>query len=96
MEKKLLLTVAFVSVLFFMAVAETGFVKLAQANPYLYHESGPPPEGVTPLVISISSPKNNSLYSVNDIAFTFSIRNNDANAQFLLELPLRFQVFITC
>ena len=82
MRKKTLLTAAFISALFLMAIAEAGFVKFAQANPYLYHEAGPPPAGVTPLVISTSSPKNNTLYRVNDITFAFSIQNNDANAQF--------------
>jgi hypothetical protein len=81
-RKKTFLTAGFISVLFLVAIAEAGFVKFAQANPYLYHESGPPPADVTPLAISISSPKNNTLYRVNNITFTFSIQNNDANAHF--------------
>jgi hypothetical protein len=81
-KKTTLLTLVFASVLLSIAITEANFVKLAQANPYLYHESGPPPAGVTPLVISISSPKNNTLYRVNDITFAFRIQNNDANAQF--------------
>lgn len=82
MRKKPFLTTGFILVLFLIAIAEAYFVKFAQANPYLYHESGPPPAGVTPLVISMSSPKNNTLYRVNNITFTFSIQNNDANAKF--------------
>ena len=68
--------------LLIIAAAGTFLVRLGKANPYLYHESGPPPAGVTPLAISIASPKNNTPYRANDITFAFSIRNNDANAQF--------------
>ena len=65
-----------------IALIMSTLIGLAQANPYLYDESGPPPPGVSPLVISISSPKNNTLIATNNITFTFSIQNNDANAQF--------------
>ena len=73
---------ALITALLITAAAGTLFVRMGKANPYLYHESGPPPEGVTPLAISISSPKNNTLYRTNNITFTFSIKNNDPNAQF--------------
>ena len=73
---------ALIMALLITAVAGTFFVRFGKANPYLYHESGPPPAGVAPLAISISSPKNNTLYNVHNITFTLSIRNNDPNAQF--------------
>jgi hypothetical protein len=72
-EKKLLLTATFVSVLLLMAMAEGCFVKLAQANPYMYYEYVDPPEGATPLVISTLSPKSNAVYDVNDIAIAFNV-----------------------
>jgi hypothetical protein len=37
-RKKTLLTAGFISVLFLIAIAEAGFVKFAQAYPYMYHE----------------------------------------------------------
>ena len=72
---------ALIILLLVTAVAGTFLVRVGKANPYLYHESGPPPEGVTPLVISISSPENNTLFRTNNITFTFNIRNNDPNAR---------------
>jgi len=69
----MLLTPAFVLALFLMAITEGGFVKFAQANPYMYHEAVAPPAGATPLIISVSSPKNNAVYKVNDIALTFNV-----------------------
>jgi hypothetical protein len=72
-RKKTFLTAGFISVLFLVAIAEAGFVKFAQANPYMYYEYVDPPAGATPLVISISSPKSNAVYDVNDIAITFDV-----------------------
>jgi len=72
-EKKTLLTAAFILALFLMAMTEGCFVQFAQANPYLYHEAVAPPEGATPLVISVLSPKNNAVYRVNDVALTFNV-----------------------
>jgi hypothetical protein len=72
-RKKTFFTAGFISVLFLIAIAEACFVKFAQANPYLYYEYVDPPAGATPLVISISSPKSNAVYDVNDIAITFDV-----------------------
>jgi hypothetical protein len=73
-RKKTFLTAAFILVLFLIAIAEAGFVKLAQANPYRYHEHVAPPEGAIPLAISVSSPKNKAVYNVDDVALTFNVR----------------------
>jgi len=75
-------SIALIVAILITAIAGVYSVNFAQANPYLYHESGPPPAGVSPLAISISSPKNNTLYNVHNITFTLSVRNNDPNAQF--------------
>jgi hypothetical protein len=72
-EKKTLLTAAFILALFLMAMTEGCFVKFAQANPYMYYEHVSPPADATPLVISVSSPKNKAVYRVNDIALTFNV-----------------------
>jgi hypothetical protein len=82
--RKTLLTAGFISVLFLTAIAEAGFVKFAQANPYMYHEWISPPAGAAPLVISISSPQNNTVYRVNDIAFTFNISTENTSIHYLL------------
>jgi hypothetical protein len=50
-RKKTFLTAGFISVLFLIAIAEAGFVKFAQANPYMYYEWVSPPAGASPLVI---------------------------------------------
>ena len=61
--------------LFLIAIAEACFVKFAQANPYSRYvpKHISPPEGAIPLTISVSSPKNDAVYNVNDIALTFSV-----------------------
>jgi hypothetical protein len=83
-DKKVFLTAAFILALFLMAMAEGCFVKVAQANPYTYFKSEhvSPPQGAVPLSISEFSPKNHSVYDVNDVALTFSVstRATDINA----------------
>jgi hypothetical protein len=73
------LTAAFISMLLLIAVTEGCFVKLAQANPYSRYDSKhvPPPEDATPLVVSVSSPKNHATYGVNDVAVAFSVSIED-------------------
>ena len=66
------------------AMAGACLVKLARANPYMYHEFVSPPKGATPLVISISSPKSNTIYKVNDIALTFNISTQGTSMNYLL------------
>jgi hypothetical protein len=72
-EKKALFAAAFISVLLLIAMTEGCFVKLAQANPYMYYESVSPPAGSTPLVISVSSPNNDAVYRMNDVAVAFNV-----------------------
>jgi hypothetical protein len=83
-KKKMFLTAGFILMLFLIAIAEAGFVKLAQANPYTRFASKhvSPPEGAIPLIISVSSPKNDAVYNVNDIALAFSVsaHGTDINA----------------
>ena len=81
MRKKTFLTAGFISVLFLIAIAEACFVKFAQANPYSRYDSKhvSPPESAIPLIISVSSPKNDAAYNVNDIALTFSVSTHGTN-----------------
>jgi hypothetical protein len=77
--KKKVLTAAFISVLLLIAVTDCCFVKLAQANPYSRYDSKhvPAPADATPLVVSVSSPKNHATYGVNDVAVAFSVSIED-------------------
>jgi hypothetical protein len=72
-RKKTILTAGFILMLFLIAIAEAFFVNFAQANPYMYHEWVSPPEGATPLEISVSSPKNSVVYNASDITLAFSV-----------------------
>ena len=82
MGNKNLLATAFIVALFLSAIAEANFVKNAQANPS--YEFVSPPAGATPLEISVSSPKNNTIYNVNDITFTFNITTQNTSINSLL------------
>ena len=82
MGNKNLLATAFIVALFLSAIAEANFVKNAQANPS--YEFVSPPAGATPLEISVSSPKNNTIYNVNDITFTFNITTKNTSINSLL------------
>jgi hypothetical protein len=84
-EKKTLTTAAFISALFIMAIAEAGFVKSVQANPYMYYDSVSPPTDATPLIISVSLPKNNTIYRVNNIDLNFSITTENTSLHYLLD-----------
>jgi hypothetical protein len=79
---KNLLATAFIIALFLSAIAEANFVKNAKANPS--YEFVSPPAGATPLEISVSSPKNNTIYNVNDITFTFNITTQNTSINSLL------------
>lgn len=83
MKKKTLVARCFI-VLFLIATATAGFFKLAQANPYMYHEYVSPPPEATPLVISVSSPKNNTICSVNEIILTLNISTYNTSIGYLL------------
>jgi hypothetical protein len=77
MEKKPLITAAFLSVFLLSAVAGTQIVHLGSANPYIYNcgtvTEVSPPSGTLPLSILISSPKNDTAYASNDVSFTFVV-----------------------
>ena len=66
------------------AMAGACLVKLAPANPYMYHKWVSPPSGSSPLVISISSPKHNTIYKVNNITLTFNINTQNTSIDYLL------------
>jgi len=82
-EKKALLTAAFVSVLLLSTVAATQFVNLGQANPYIrdWKKEGevPPPDGTNPPVVSIFSPANHTFYPSNDLILNFSVTIERSN-----------------
>jgi hypothetical protein len=82
--KKKMFTAACFILLFLIATATSGFFKLAQANPYMYHELASPPPDATPLVISVSSPKNNTICRVNDIVLTLNISTYNTSIGYLL------------
>ena len=77
MEKKPLITAAFLLVFLLSAVAGTQIVDLGSANPYIYNcgmvPEVSPPVGTLPLSILISSPKNDTAYASNDVSFTFDV-----------------------
>jgi hypothetical protein len=76
-EKKPLLTAAFISALLFSVVAGTLFVGLGKANPY-WHESVyegemSPPDGTPPPTVLIFSPNNDTVYSSKNFSLIFNI-----------------------
>ncbi len=79
MEKKALLTVAFILVLLMSVVAGTYFVSLARGNPFAY-EAVPdlvsPPSDVSPPSISLMFPKNDAIYVSNNVTLTFDVSVN--------------------
>jgi hypothetical protein len=84
-RKKTFLTAAFILALFLIAITEAGFVKFAQANPYSRYASKhvSPPEGAIPLIISVSSPKDDAVYNVNEFALTFSVSAHGTDINFI-------------
>lgn len=79
-----MLMAACIILLFLIATATAEFFKLAQANPYMYHEYVSAPPDATPLVISVLSPKNNTICRVNDIVFTLNISTYNTSIGYLL------------
>ena len=75
--------------LLFSAVAGVYLVKLAQANPYMYHKSVPPPPGSIPLNIIVQSPCNNAVYKDNSVNITLNINTNDTSMTSLLDAYLK-------
>ena len=83
-NKKRLLTAAFISVLLLSAVAGTQFVNLARANPYSQaRDSGvrAAPHSTEPPRISIFSPLNYTIHDTDNVSLTFVVRvGESANA----------------
>lgn len=82
--KKTLPTVAFILALWLSAVAGVHFIRLAHANPFMYHETVSPPADASPLAISVSSPRNNTIYNVNDITLAFDLNTTNTSIHYLL------------
>ena len=79
MKKKILLT-AILSGLILLVIAQLCFVKLADANPYLYFRFVDAP--VDP-IITLLSPENDSLYALNHLTFEFkSVIDNKSDYDF--------------
>jgi hypothetical protein len=81
MNKKRLLTAAFISVFLFSVVAGTQLVNFAKGNPYsgftmpnyVKEGEGSPPAGTLPPTVSIVSPENNTAYASTNISLTFNV-----------------------
>jgi hypothetical protein len=82
--RKKAFALTFILTVLISAIPGAFIVKLAQANPYMYHEFVSPPAGSTPLVISVAAPKNIAIYNVNDIALTFNISTQGTSMNYLL------------
>jgi hypothetical protein len=65
-EKKALITAAFISVLLFSAIAGTQLVDVGRANPYLW-EKIPPPGGTVSPTITLFSPENKAVFPVSNV-----------------------------
>jgi hypothetical protein len=72
-EKKRLLTAAFISALLFSGVAGTQSVNFGEANPQIYYESVSPPNGAKPPIISIIPPENNTVYASKSVSLNISV-----------------------
>jgi predicted phage tail protein len=74
-EKKRLLTAAFISVLLFSALG-IHLVNLGRANPYIDYKSVSSPVVAT---ITILSPENNSLYGSNNLTLSLDVRIDNSS-----------------
>jgi hypothetical protein len=75
-KRKVLFTATFISILFCSWVVGTWLLDAGMANPYFYvqeQEEVSPPSDVIPPAITISSPKNNTEYGVNNVSLTFNL-----------------------
>jgi len=70
---------AVIITLLITAAAGTLFVRLGNANPYLYHEHVLPPAGSIPLAISILSPNNNAIFNVSAVTLAFDLKTEGTN-----------------
>ena len=72
--RKTAATLTLITAFLITAAAGVYFVKLAQANPYMYHEHVSPPAGSIPLATSVLSPKNNAICNVSAVTLAFDIK----------------------
>jgi hypothetical protein len=73
-EKKTLLTAAFISALLLSAAARTQLVNLGRANPYKWVGDVPPDANTKPPAITIFYPENNTVYPSNNLTISFNVR----------------------
>jgi hypothetical protein len=71
--KRTALALTLILALFFSAMVGTQFVNLGSADPYIYEGEVPPKPDTIPPTISIFSPKNNTVYSVNGVTLAFDV-----------------------
>lgn len=89
MKKRTFLIVGSIFALFFVAIAESGSLKFARANPYAnfyLFEKVPPPTGSIPLIISVVSPKNNALYNVSNVTLAFNVSNYGTSIDYIINI----------
>jgi len=65
--------VIIVTTLLSLTVAGTRVIPLGSANPYLYLGDVPPDQYTKPPSVTISSPDNNTVYTSNNISFSFNV-----------------------
>lgn len=82
--RKKLSAAAFAVIVLLSVATMTRLVSLGSANPYMYHKWVSPPSDASPLVISVSSPENNTVYRVNDITLAFNITTEHTSIGYLL------------
>jgi hypothetical protein len=70
--------------LLFSAIAGTFLINLSCADPYMYQEYVSPPAGATPLIVFVSSPKNNAIYTVDEVNIAFNITTHGTSIYYLL------------
>jgi len=86
-EKKPLLTIAFISSLLFSAIAIALPVKEGSANPFLgYYFDVSPPSDMQPHTITVLSPENNSVYALNNLTFSFNVSLNSTNTWYHIHI----------
>jgi hypothetical protein len=64
---------AFVSALLLSLTAGVLVVEEAKANPFIIFEAATPIPGTIPLIITMSSPENNTEYTSNNVHLSFNI-----------------------
>jgi hypothetical protein len=71
--KKTAIALSLILALLFSVATGAQFVNLAKANPYFINGGVPPDSETFPPVISISTPKNNTVYSMNRLPLVFNV-----------------------